>query len=96
MKRGDEPNEGGFLDDATRAYMGETNFQRLDRVNELAEEKGVQAPQIALAYVLDEGMNTFAITGAANRAELESSLAALDVELTQSEIDYVDLRSDEK
>ena len=34
------------------AYAYESNFQRLDRALELAADKGVTAPQIAVAYIL--------------------------------------------
>jgi aryl-alcohol dehydrogenase-like predicted oxidoreductase len=39
-------------------------------------------------------MNAFPISGGANRAEIESSIAALDVKLTPQEVLYLELKSD--
>ena len=63
---------------------------------EIAEEKGCTIPQVAMAYVLDSPMNAFPIIGAANRSEIESSLAALNVKLTPQEVQYLELKTDSR
>ena len=78
------------------AYCYEENFVRLDRCKEIAEEKGCTIPQVAMAYVLDSPMNAFPIIGAANRSEIESSLAALNVKLTPQEVQYLELKTDSR
>ncbi len=73
-----------------KAYCHEPNFQRLDRAQELAEDKGVSVPQLALAYVLNQPLNMFALVGAANREELEASAAVSDLVLTSKELAWLE------
>ncbi len=81
----------GTLDAAClKAYCHEPNFQRLDRAQELAEDKGVSVPQLALAYVLNQPLNMFALVGAANREELEASAAVSDLVLTSKELAWLE------
>jgi len=78
------------------AYCHEANFLRLDRVRMLAEERGLTVPQIAMAYAMHQPLNLFAIVGAANGRELEQNAQALDVKLTEQEVAWLDLRSDDR
>src|SRR3569833_4429722 len=75
-----------------KSYGSEENFQRLDRAFELAEAKDATVAQIALAWVLCQPLNIFALVGAANRDECRANAQALDIELTKEEMDYLDLR----
>ena len=77
-----------------RAFCHEVNFQRLDRVEQLAQEKGASVPQVALAWVLHQPLNVFALVGAAGADELDSNLAALDLTLSPSELAWLNLESD--
>jgi len=79
-----------------RAYCHEVNFKRLDRVEILAEEKGVSVPQIAMAYIMNQPLNVFALVGAANREEFRANVAACDLELSQEEVEWLDLRRDSR
>ncbi len=87
-------NEPDSLPGSLKAYLGEENFTRLDRCAEIAKQRGCTVPQVAIAFILDGPMNVFPIVGAANRAELESSIGALDVRLTKEECEYLDLKRD--
>ncbi|HHV12121.1 MAG TPA: aldo/keto reductase [Clostridiales bacterium] len=78
------------------AYCVETNFKRLDRVKILAEEKGCTIAQIALAFITNSKMNVFPISGVANRTELQSTLDATKIVLTEKEHDWLDLKSDHR
>jgi aryl-alcohol dehydrogenase-like predicted oxidoreductase len=81
-----------LADDACqRAYCHEANFARLDRARELARKKGVTVAQLGLAFVLNSPMNTFALVGAQNREECEACIGALDIELSVSELGWLDL-----
>lgn len=83
------------MDNACRkAYCHEVNLQRLDRAEELAREKGVSVPQLALAYVLNQPLYLFPLVGAANRDELEANAAAVDLKLTAAECAWLDLRAE--
>ncbi len=77
-----------------RCYAREDNFVRLDRARQLAEEKGTTVPQIALAYIFQQPLNCFAITGASNATEFKENIEALEIGLTKKEISWLDLKSD--
>jgi aryl-alcohol dehydrogenase-like predicted oxidoreductase len=77
-----------------RAYCFEVNFQRLERVEKLAAETGYTVAQIALAYVVQQPMNVHPLVGAANRTELESGIAALDLRFSPQTLAWLDLRAD--
>ncbi len=82
-----------FPEPVERCYAHETNFQRLDRVEELAKEKGMNVPQLALAYVLQNpGLDVYALIGTLTGAEFTENLKALEVKLTTEEIEWLDLR----
>ncbi len=78
------------------SFCFDENFTRLERCQALAEEKGCTIPQIALSWVVNSGLNVFPITGASTEAELQSSIAALDVALTPEEARWLDLREGDK
>lgn len=93
--RADLESKSDLLDGAaTRAYLHESNLQRLDRVEELAGERGCTVPQMAMAYVLAGSMNTYPIVGAANRDELDANDAALSIKLSDAECAWLNLESD--
>ncbi|MBC8233636.1 aldo/keto reductase [bacterium] len=77
-----------------RAYCHEPNFKRLDRVQILAEEKGMTVPQIAMAYIMNQPLNVFALVGAVNQEEFKANVEACELTLSPEEIDWLDLRSD--
>lgn len=84
----------GYEAQAVRCYGSEDNFRRLDRARELAEARGVEVAQIGMAFLMNQPMNVFALVGCQSAAEFASSAAALDIELTQQELDYLDLKAD--
>lgn len=90
---------GGFSKDdrsnseIVRVWYNDANFERLRRAQELAEKKGVSSLQIALAYVLDQPMNIFALIGPRNSLELQTSAQALDVCLTPEELAWLNLEA---
>lgn len=73
-----------------KAYCHEINFQRLDRAREMAKQKGVTVPQIALAFVLNSPMNAFALVGAATPAEIEQCATAGKIVLSEEERDWLE------
>lgn len=79
-----------------KAYCVEPNFKRLDRVQILAKEKGYTVAQIALAFVNNSKMNVFPISGVANRTELQSTIDAMDIILSQTELDWLDLKTENR
>jgi aryl-alcohol dehydrogenase-like predicted oxidoreductase len=77
-----------------QSYCYEDNFKRLDRARELAEEKGLTIPQIAMAYVHNQPLNIFALVGCQNGAEFKANAEALEVKLSPEEVAWLDLRSE--
>ena len=75
-----------------RCWYSDDNFQRKARATELAQEKGVLPIAIAAAYVLNQKFPTFALIGPRTLRELHTSLPALGVELTEDELNWLDLR----
>ncbi len=75
-------------------YCSDANFTRLARVQELADTKGLSVPQIALAYIFNYPMNVFALVGSQNQSEVDTNVAALNTELTEQELLYLDLKAD--
>ena len=88
----DDFAEGDFRGHLPR-FQGE-NFQRnLDlvaRVEEIAAEKGCTAGQIALAWVLSRGDDIVPIPGTKRRRYLEENAEAVDVELTEEELERLE------
>lgn len=76
-----------------RCYCSEDNFSRLDRAGELAEENGVSVPQIALAYVIQGPLNALPLMAGWTVDQIADNARACDVELTEADIAYLDLRS---
>ncbi len=68
----------------------ERNMQLVERVEELAESKGVTAGQLALAWVLHRGDDVVPIPGTKRVAYLEENAAAAGVSLTDDELRQLD------
>ncbi len=70
-------------------FQGESfqrNLDLVERVTELAAEKGVTAGQLALAWVLAQGDDVVPIPGTKRRSYLEENIAASEVELTADDL----------
>ncbi|MBI1882280.1 MAG: aldo/keto reductase [Chloroflexi bacterium] len=76
-----------------QSYCYEENFKRLDRAQQLAQEKGLTLPQVALAYVLSQPLNIFALVGCASGAEFKANVEASEVRLSPEEMAWLDLRN---
>jgi len=74
-------------------FQGENfarNLELVERVRAMADEKGVTASQLALAWVLSRGDDVVPIPGTKRRRYLEENVAAVEVELTTAEIDEIE------
>jgi aryl-alcohol dehydrogenase-like predicted oxidoreductase len=79
------------------SYWHEDNWKRLDRVHELAAEKGVAVPLIALAWVLQNPeVDVYALVGARTPDEVRANSAVFDLVLSTEERDWLDLRRDDR
>ena len=68
----------------------ETDRQVVERVAEVAERHRVPRVQVALAWLLQKAPVVAPIIGATKTAHLDTAVAALDVTLTQEEVEYLE------
>src|SRR3954470_9698093 len=66
------------------------NLELVERVRAIAEQKGVTPGQLALAWVLRRGEDFVPIPGTKRIPYLEENVAALDVTLTDDDLDRLD------
>jgi aryl-alcohol dehydrogenase-like predicted oxidoreductase len=71
-------------------YCSEENFQRLDRAQEMATQKGLTIPQIATAYVMSQPLNIFALVGCQSADEFRANMQAMSLRLTAEEMRWLD------
>jgi len=81
---------------AVTTYANEENFRRLDRVQQLADEKGLSIPQVATAYVMSYPLNIFALVGCQTADEFKANMAASEIRLTAAEMAWLELQSDSR
>jgi aryl-alcohol dehydrogenase-like predicted oxidoreductase len=70
-------------------FQGENfqkNFELVDKVKEIAIEKGCTPGQLALAWVLAQGEDIVPIPGTKHLNYLQENIGALDVELTNEDL----------
>jgi aryl-alcohol dehydrogenase-like predicted oxidoreductase len=77
-----------------RTYFSEANWERYRRAESLATEKGCTLQQITLAWVLAQPLNLYALIGPATTSELDNSLGALDIVLSEEEISWLNLQKE--
>ena len=66
------------------------NLRLVERVEEIAREKGATAAQLALAWVLAQGKDVVPLFGTSRRSNLDANLGALDVHLTADDLRRLD------
>lgn len=88
------------IDDAVlrrmvEVYGTDDNFERLRRCEELAEKRtDCTANRVALAWLLKQPCPVLPIIGPLTMEELDDSLLAASLELSDQELDWLDLRTD--
>ncbi|MBD2114122.1 MULTISPECIES: aldo/keto reductase [Cyanophyceae] len=73
-------------------FQGENfakNLALVDQVKAIAQEKGVTPAQLALAWLLAQGDDMVPIPGTKRRKYLEENVAAVELELSQTELDRI-------
>lgn len=66
------------------------NLALVDRVKELAEQRGATVAQIALAWVISRGVDVVPIPGTTRPERIDENVSALDIELTPQELTALD------
>jgi aryl-alcohol dehydrogenase-like predicted oxidoreductase len=88
----DDFEEGDFRKYHPR-FQGDNfrkNLQLVERVKEIADEKGVTAGQLALAWVMGQGDDIVPIPGTTKVKNLEENVAAAELELTEDDLRRLD------
>jgi aryl-alcohol dehydrogenase-like predicted oxidoreductase len=67
----------------------DANLKLASKVAEIAEEKGITPAQLALAWVLAQGEDLVPIPGTKRRKYLEENAGAVDVELTDQDLERI-------
>jgi aryl-alcohol dehydrogenase-like predicted oxidoreductase len=66
------------------------NLALVEQLRAVADDKDVSVAQIAFAWVLSRGEDIVPLVGARRRDQLEEALGALEVELTQDELERIE------
>ena len=77
-----------------RVWFNQENIERRNRCFSLAKDKGVEAIELALAFVLNQEFPSHPLIGPRNFFETKSSLKALNIDLSAKERDWLDLKGD--
>ena len=95
--RSDDPaGARSAMDGAYRkGYLCPENLERLHRVEILAEIRECTVAQIAIAWLLRQDLNTFAILGASSGARMQENVEALKIALSPEECQWLNLEREE-
>lgn len=80
---------GGYFSHGTGAFDTEVNRQRRQRALALAQGLGCTATQVALAWLLSQQATVLPIVGALRPAHMKEALAAVEIELTAEQADWL-------
>ena len=73
-----------------KLYQSDSDFEVINRLTAVAEQRGLPNAQIALAWMLGKPAITSPIIGASKPGHLEDAVAALSVKLTTDEISQLE------
>jgi len=88
----DQLEEGDFRKTGPR-FTGENleaNLKLAGKLAEIAEEKGITAAQLAIAWVLAQGEDIVPIPGTKRRTYLDQNAGAADVKLTPADLERIE------
>jgi len=87
----DEVTERSSTDEFGKSlYVAESDRTVVERVAQVAEDRGIPMAQVALAWMYSKSVVTAPIVGATKMHHLEDAVAAIDVQLTSEEIAAVE------
>jgi aryl-alcohol dehydrogenase-like predicted oxidoreductase len=92
FKSPDELDEGDFRRAGPR-FKGanlEANRALAAKVEQIARDKGITPAQLAIAWVLAQGDDVVPIPGTKRRSYLEQNVGAVDVELSDEDLERID------
>ena len=77
---------------ALKGYECPENFERLRRCEKLAAQKHCTVPQIAMAWIFQQNINTFAVVSTSKLSRMQENIDALHIRLSREEMEYLDLK----
>jgi len=86
----DETTNRSEKDEFGRSLYGAADRPVVDAVGQVADQRGIPRAQVALAWLLAKPGITAPIVGATKTHHLDDAVAALDVDLTEDEIDLLE------
>ena len=92
MKSSDADRASEYLDEAAmKGYGYPENYERLRRCEILADKKGVNVAQTAMAWLFSQPLNTFAVVSTSSAERMRANIDALSIDLTAEECRWLDL-----
>jgi aryl-alcohol dehydrogenase-like predicted oxidoreductase len=85
-----DETERARTDGFGRKMYPDADFDIVNRVHEIAEQRGLPTAQIALAWMLGKPQVTAPIIGASKPGHLEDAVAALSVKLSVEEVSHLE------
>ncbi len=83
----DEPRPDSGREELSAAtYCSDGNFTRLETAQAIGRAHGVSAARVALAYIMQTGLDVYPIAASATPDEFADNAAALDLQLNDEEI----------
>ena len=91
-KRNQESDSARYKYDRnlTSRYFRSEDFDVVERVEEVAREKGVTTPQIAFAWLLHKDYVTVPIIGVTKIEHLDAAVEALEIKLSSADIERLE------
>ncbi|MBE5774205.1 MAG: aldo/keto reductase [Clostridiales bacterium] len=86
----------GMDEFARKGYLCPENMRRLARAEELAAEKGLTVPEIAMAWIMNQKLDVYAVVASANRDRMKSNIRAAKILLSETECRWLNLETDER
>ena len=92
------PQEASALLDeyARRGFDYPENYERLRRAEELSREMGCTVSQLALAWTLSQKLNVYPIVSINKEKRLQENLKALDLQLSERDVKWLNLELDNR
>jgi aryl-alcohol dehydrogenase-like predicted oxidoreductase len=74
-------------------FVGENlqaNLKIIEALKEVASDRGITVSQLCIAWALSRGEDIIPLIGARTRAQLQEALGAVEISLTESELERID------
>ncbi|MBB3131268.1 aryl-alcohol dehydrogenase-like predicted oxidoreductase [Paenibacillus rhizosphaerae] len=82
---------GDFRESSPRLRKGnlERNLELVEKLRKVAEERGVNVAQLAIAWVIGQGQDILPLIGARKQTQLEDALYAAEIDLSGAEVEVI-------